>query len=272
MVSINKQALIATVHRNPIVKVVAIGVSGREASAQMIKEGIEGVSFAYYDKAPVADESIMNDLRDAHLVIVMGAIDDATLFSRVGRISKGINLLTIGMGIKGSEPCVLKADLFDSLFLVSTDQLANANQLQADFLNLACAGLARALLEEGRVVLDFRDVETVLTQNGSVAIGVGIGAGSDRALDAVSAALAHPALVDLDPSIASATWIILKANSRIPISEVRLAIDSFQCWAYAPDPFGHSADSFGLYQLVEGGNFGDEIRATVIVTGLPQTN
>ena len=45
MTNANKEALNATVHRSPVVKVVAIGVSGREASARMIKEGIKGVTF-----------------------------------------------------------------------------------------------------------------------------------------------------------------------------------------------------------------------------------
>jgi hypothetical protein len=227
----------------------------------MIKEGIKGVGFVYYDKSPVTDESIKADLLDAHLVIIMGVIDDATLFGRVGHISKGINLLTIGMGVIGPEPSALKADLFDSLFLVSTDQLANANQSTIDFLNLACAGLASSILEEGRVRFEFSDVERVLTKSGRVAIGVGIGVGADRAVDAVSAALAHPALVGVDPSLGRATWVILKANARIPIDEFRLAMTRYQRWDY-------SRDTFGIYQLVEGGNFQNEIRATVLVTGL----
>jgi hypothetical protein len=257
----NKESLNDTVHSAPVVKVVAIGVIGSEASALMIKEGIEGVGFVYYDNSPVSDESIKADLLDAHLVIVMGVIDDATLFGRVGHISKGINLLTIGIGVTGPEPCALTADLFDSLFLVSEDQLTNANQSASDFLNLAVAGLAGALLQEGRVCLDFRDVETVLTKSGGVAIGVGVGLGTDRAVHAVNAALAHPALVGLDPSLCRATWIILKANGRIPIAEIRLAMTRYQQWNYSPN-------TFGIYQLVEGGNFQDEIRATVLVTGL----
>jgi hypothetical protein len=257
----NKEVLNDTVHNAPVVKVVAIGVIGSEASALMIEEGIVGVEFVNYDKSPVSDESIKADLLNAHLVIIMGTLDDPTLFSRVGRISKDINLLTIGLGVTESKPCALKADLFDSLFLVSTDHLAKANQSKIDFLNLACAALASSILEEGRVRFDFSDIETVLTKSGGVAIGVGVGLGTDRAVDAVSAALAHPALVGVDPSLGRATWLILKANSRIPIAEFRLAMTRYQRWDY-------SSNTFGIYQLVEGGNFQDEIRATVLVTGL----
>ena len=178
----NKEVLNDTVHRTPVVKVVAIGVIGSKASALMIKEGIEGVGFVHYDKSPVTDESIKADLLDAHLVIIMGVIDDATLFGRVGHMSKGINLLTIGMGVTGPEPCALAADLFDSLFLVSEDQLSNAKQSATVFLNLAVAGLAGALLQEGRVCLDFRDVETVFKKISIVSIGVRIGVGADRAV------------------------------------------------------------------------------------------
>jgi cell division GTPase FtsZ len=267
MANTNKETLNATVHRKPVVKVVAIGEEGLAAVELMMTEGVEGVRFVFYNHSHVTDESITADLLGAHLVIIMGVFDPE-LFSQVGRVSKGINLLTIGTGVTRSESYDVDAGLFDSLFLVPQDKLVKAQQWGSDFtktsnfLNLACAGLARAPLETGHLAYDFRDFADVFTRKGPVAIGVGVSRGSDRAIDAVNAALTHPALDGVNVTVAAATLLILKANIDIPQKEIRAALDRLQGLI--------SHDTSCMYLILKDDSFGDEIRATLILSGHPE--
>jgi cell division GTPase FtsZ len=267
MTNTNKETLNATVHRKPVVKVVAIGDEGLAAVELMMTEGVEGVRFVFYNHSHVTDESITADLLDAHLVIIMGVFDQE-LFSQIGRVSKGINLLTIGLGVTRAESYDVDTDLFDSLFLVPQDKLVKTQQLGSDFikasnfLNLSCAGFARAPLEIGHLAFDFRDFADVFTHKGPVAIGVGVGRGSDRAVDAVNAALTHPALVGVDVTVAAATLLILKANTEIPQKEIRAALDRLQ-GLIAPD-------TSCVYLLLKDDSLGDEIRATLVLSGHPE--
>ena len=74
MTNTNKETLNATVHRKPVVKVVAIGEEGLAAIELMMTESVEGVRFVRYDQSRATDESITTALLDAHLVIIMGVL------------------------------------------------------------------------------------------------------------------------------------------------------------------------------------------------------
>ncbi len=266
--SVNKETLNNSVHSAPVVTVVAIGATSSSAADLMKKEGAEGINFVYYNEPNIDEKSIECDLSNAHMVIVMGERDYSSLFDCVVRASKKINLLTIGIGIAGIRYFYSGFNRYDPFVLVSSEKLLFIQQSITDFLNLACAGLARVLLVEGRQSVDFRDIEKILTQPGQAAIGVGTGTGANRARDAVNAALAHPNLNGIDFKRAGGALLILKSNSTISVSERRMALDHF------PNPFGHSfarylsGEAMFMGLLVEGGTFGDEMRATIIVTGL----
>ncbi len=266
--SVIKETLNSTVHSAPVVTVVAIGTTGCSAADLMQKEGAEGVNFVCYYEPNIDEKSIEGDLSNAHMVIVIGELDNSSLFDSIIRVSKRINLLTVGIGVAVIRNDYLYYSEFDTFVLVSSEKLLLIQQSITDFLNLACAGLARVLLVEGRQSVDFRDIEEILTQPGQAAIGVGTGTGANRARDAVNEALAHPNLNGVDFSRAGGALLILKANSMISVSEHRIALDCF------PNPFGDSStrylssDAMFMGLLVEGGTFGAEMRATIIVTGL----
>ncbi len=91
---------------------------------------------------------------------------------------------------------------------------------------------------------------------------MGVGRGSDRAVDAVNAALTHPALNGLDVTVAAAALLILKVNTEIPQKEIRAALDRLQGLI--------SHDTSCVYLLLKGDSVGDEIRATLILSGHPE--
>jgi cell division GTPase FtsZ len=265
---VNKESLNSTVHSAPVVTVVAIGAASSFAADLMRKEGAEGINFVYYNEPKLDEKFIESDLSNAHMVIVMGERDYSSLFECVVRVSKKINLLTIGIGIAGIRYFYSGFNRYDPFVLVSSEKLLFIQQSITDFLNLACAGLARVLLVEGRQSVDFRDIEKILSQPGQAAIGVGTGTGVNRARDAVNAALAHPNLNGIDFRRAGGALLILKSSSTISVSEHRMALNCF------PNSFGEfftrflSSKAMFMGLLVEGGTFGDEMRATIIVTGL----
>ena len=267
--TINKEALRSNVHRNPAVKVACIGDSARTAMALMVKEGIEDVGFICYDKLPLTEETIRNDFLDAHFLIVMGTDDDAALFNSVGHISRSNSLLTVGLCISSAQPCPLETDAFDTLFLTPVDQLVSSNQSASDFLNLACAGLAEVLGYKQRLTIDFCDIKYVLTQKGQSAIGVGTGVGSNRAVNAVNSALAQPTFAGADFNTARGALLILKASSQIFNSELRPAVEALgRAERKYLSAHSLSDEATCLVTVVEGGNFADELRATIVVTGM----
>jgi cell division GTPase FtsZ len=269
-----KKSLQSTVYHHPEVKIVSIGAIAKQAVNLMINEGIAGVSFVHYefkfDQDAISDTALASDLMNAHMVIIMGVLDERYLafFERIGQISQTKNLLTLGILVATSPlNSVDKNNLsaaYDTVFLVSADQLAASIHTAVDFLNLACAGLAELLGDKQVRSVDFADIQELLSQKGQAAIGIGIGTGPERSIMAANQALAHPSLKGISLNAAAGVLLIIKANSPVPIKEMRIVADT----VFHSYQGGVSVETSCLCLELEGGSFGDELRVSVLVTGL----
>ena len=121
--SVIKETLNSTVHSAPVVTVVAIGTTSFSAADLMKKEGAEGINFVYYNEPNIDEKSIASNLSNAHMVIVMGELDNSSLFDSVIRVSKRINLLTIGIGIAGIRYFYSGFNRYDPFVLISSEKL-----------------------------------------------------------------------------------------------------------------------------------------------------
>ena len=133
-----------------------------------------------------------------------------------------------------------------------------------DILFQAVKGIAELISVKGLINLDFADVKTVMHNKGMALMGIGIGEGKNRVVDAVSQAISSPLLENT--SIKGATGIIVNITGSCDLSltEVNQAISLLTEEA---DP-----DAEIIVGAVIDDNKKDSLSLTVIATGFEEEN
>lgn len=126
----------------------------------------------------------------------------------------------------------------------------------------ACSGIAEIITCPGRINVDFKDVETVMSQRGTALMGVGEAEGQDRAENAASKAIECPLLDGVQLPNARAILVNITATDSLRMSEVRIAMSTIE-------NFAHPDANIVLGTVIDD-SMGDKMRVTVIATGLNQ--
>ena len=110
----------------------------------------------------------------------------------------------------------------------------------------------------GLINLDFADVKSVMEKRGNALIGIGIGAGENRATEAAKQAVSSPLL---ETSISGATDAIINVTGgeNLTLFEVEEAAEVIRASA--------NTDINTIFGAVINENLNDEIIVTVIATG-----
>jgi len=157
----------------------------------------------------------------------------------------------------------------DTVLVISNDKLremyGNLKLSEAfdhadDVLTIAAKGIAEIITVEGYVNVDFEDVRTVMTNSGVAIMGSAITSGQDRAIKAVTQALASPLLND--NNIYGARNILLYISSgseEVTMDEVSEITD------YIQEEAGMDADVIWGNGYDE--TLGDQLALTIIATG-----
>ena len=113
----------------------------------------------------------------------------------------------------------------------------------------------------GLINLDFADVKTVMEKRGSALIGIGIGVGENRAVEAAKQAVSSPLL---ETSIDGATDAIINVTggNNLTLFEVEEAAEVVRSSA--------NTDMNTIFGAVINENLNDEIIVTVIATGFEE--
>ena len=159
----------------------------------------------------------------------------------------------------------------DSLIVILNDKLLDvlgddATQDQAfahanDVLKNAVGGISDIIHIPGHVNVDFEDVKTVMSEPGKAMMGTAQAGGPDRATKAAEAAVACPLLEGIDLSGARGVLVLIAANrNTFKLSESRNAMNTIR--RYAAD------DAHVIYGTAYDDQLGDQLRVTVIATGL----
>jgi cell division protein FtsZ len=159
----------------------------------------------------------------------------------------------------------------DSLIVVLNEKLLevlgdDATQDEAfahanDVLKNAVGGIAEIINVPGHVNVDFEDVRTVMGEPGKAMMGTAVAAGPDRARIAAEQAVACPLLEGIDLSGARGVLVLITAaKGSLKLSESKLAMNTIRAYA--------SADAHVIYGTAYDDNLGDQIRVTVVATGL----
>lgn len=201
----------------------------------------------------------------------------------VARVAREMGILTVGVVTKpfefeGSRRMAnaetglaeLEANV-DSLIVVLNEKLMDvlgddASQDEAfafanDVLKNSVGGIAEIINVEALVNVDFEDVRTVMSETGKAMMGTAVANGPDRARIAAEQAVACPLLEGVDMSGAKGVLVLITAaKGGLKLSESREAMNTIRKFA--------SPEAHVIYGTAYDENLGDQIRVTVVATGL----
>ena len=129
-----------------------------------------------------------------------------------------------------------------------------------DVLNNAVAGIAEIINVPGHINVDFNDVKTIMSEQGKAMMGTATASGIDRARIAAEQAVASPLLDGIDLSGARGVLVNVTASRSLKGKEIREVMTAVRAFA-APDASIAQGIAYD-------DKMGDEIRVTVVATGL----
>ncbi len=163
-------------------------------------------------------EELQQSLEGSDLVFIAAGMGGGTGTGAapvVAEIAKQSGALTIGIVTKpfsfegkrrmrqAEEGIARLAENVDTLIVIPNDRLkevsAGASIQEAfrnadDVLRMGVQGISEVITRPGEVNLDFADVRSVMTEAGTALLGMGIGSGRSRAMEAAQAAINSPLL------------------------------------------------------------------------------
>ncbi len=236
--------------------------------------------------AAEAEGRIRQAIEGAHMLFLTAGMGGGTGTGAapvIARVAREMGILTVGVVTKPFEfegPRRMKAadaglaELeanVDSLIVILNDKLLDVlgddvTQDQAfafanDVLKNAVGGISDIIHIPGLVNVDFEDVKTVMSEPGKAMMGTATASGPDRAAKAAESAVACPLLEGIDLSGARGVLVLIAANrNTFKLSESRNVMNTIR--RYAAD------DAHVIYGTAYDENLGDQLRVTVIATGL----
>jgi cell division protein FtsZ len=143
--------------------------------------------------------------------------------------------------------------------VTQTAAFAHAN----DVLRNAVGGISDIIHMDALVNVDFEDVKTVMSEPGKAMMGTAMAGGPDRAIKAAEGAVACPLLEGIDLSGARGVLVLIAASeATFKLNESKNAMNCIR--RYAAD------DAYIIYGAAFDESLGDQLRVTVIATGLSQ--
>ena len=129
-----------------------------------------------------------------------------------------------------------------------------------DVLLGAVQGIAELITRPGMINVDFADVRTVMSEKGRAMMGSGRGAGEDGARTAAETAMRCPLLEDINLSGARGILVNITGSSDLGMHEFHAVGESIGEFA--------SDNALVVMGTALDESVGDEIRVTVVATGL----
>jgi cell division protein FtsZ len=129
-----------------------------------------------------------------------------------------------------------------------------------DVLNNAVAGIAEIINVPGHINVDFNDVKTIMGEQGKAMMGTAVASGVDRARIAAEQAVASPLLDGIDLSGARGVLVNVTASRSLKGKEIKEVMATVRAFA-APDASIAQGIAYD-------DNMGEELRVTVVATGL----
>lgn len=237
--------------------------------------------------AEESEQVIADSLQGADLIFITAGMGGGTGTGAapiVAKIAKDLGALTVGVvtrpfsfegpkrGRFAAEGIALLKENVDTLLIISNNRLLEVvdkktPMLEAfreadNVLRQGVQGISDLITAPGYVNLDFADVKTVMENQGTALMGIGVASGEDRVIEATKKAISSPLL---ETSIDGAEQVLLNITGGLDMTLFE-AQDASDIVASA---------ATGDVNIILGTSIseemGDEIRVTVIATGIDPT-
>ncbi len=233
-------------------------------------------------------EEIMKAIEGSDLVFVTAGMGGGTGTGAapvVAAIAKSMGILTVGVVTKpfmfegksrmnnadsGLEQLM---ESVDTLVTVPNDKLlqivgketsiVDAFKVADDVLRQGIQGISDLIAVPSLINLDFADVKTIMQDKGVAHMGIGLGSGDNRTIEAAKQAIESPLL---ETTIEGARGVLLNITGGpdLGLLEINEAAYLVQ---QAADPEANIIFGAGIDE-----NLGDQVRVTVIATGFDKSN
>ena len=241
------------------------------------------------EKSALEDvDSITEVLRGADMVFITAGMGGGTGTGSapiIAKIARELGALTVAVvttpfefegryKMRLAEEGIVKLrEQVDTLIVIPNQYLFkiidnttpwNEAYLMADeVLCQGVQGISELITETGYKNTDFADVQTIMKGKGDALMGIGLGSGDNRALDAVKNAIDNPLLEDTSIEGATGVLINITGPNNITLNEIKNIVKSIEekC-----DPDVNLIHGFRINP-----ELGSNIQITVIATGFAKT-
>ncbi|MGL4982186.1 MAG: cell division protein FtsZ [Treponemataceae bacterium] len=198
------------------------------------------------EKAAIEDsENIANVIKGAHMVFVTAGMGGGTGTGAapiIAKIAREQGALTVGVvtkpfdfegrvKMKLAEEGIRKLrEAVDTLIVIPNQHLLkvvdrrtpikDAFLVADDVLRQGVQGISDLITKPGIINIDFADVRTTMEGMGDAIMGVGIGQGENRAIEAATAAINNPLLEDSHIEGAKSILINVTGDDSLTLAEV----------------------------------------------------
>ena len=204
----------------------------------------------------------------------------------IAEVARELGCLTVGVVTKpfkfegkirkrnGDEGIVQLRKHVDTLIVIPNDNLltladrktsiVDAFSMADDVLRVAIQGISDLINNDGLINLDFADVRTVMAGMGQAIMGMGVGTGENRAIEAAEKAIHSPLLDNVSIDGAKGILINVTGPPSMTLHEV------YEAASFIDDHADEEANIIFGATIDEG--LEDQVEITVIATGFGEQN
>ena len=236
--------------------------------------------------AEESEEVISEALSGADMVFItagMGGGSGTGAAPVIARIAQGLGALTVAVvtrpfGFEGSkrgnfaiEGISELREHVDTLLIISNNNLLEIVDKKTPLLEAlseadnvlrqGVQGITDLITNPGLINLDFADVKTVMAKKGNALMGIGIGSGEERVMEAARKAIYSPLL---ETTIDGAEDVIVNVTGGLDMT----LIEAEEASEIVNQAAGHGVNIWLGTSIDD--SMKDEIRVTVVATGVRQ--
>ena len=236
--------------------------------------------------AEESEEVLTEALQGADMVFItagMGGGSGTGAAPVIARIAKSVGALTVAVvtrpfGFEGSkrgnfavEGINELREHVDTLLIISNNNLLEIVDKKTPLLEAlseadnvlrqGVQGITDLITSPGLINLDFADVKTVMENKGNALMGIGIGSGEERVIEAARKAIYSPLL---ETTIDGAEDVIVNVTGGLDMT----LIEAEEASEIVNQAAGHGVNIW-LGTSIDG-SMKDEIRVTVVATGVKE--
>ncbi len=271
---------VQALHHNPAAKKIHIG--------RTVTRGLGAGMNPELGKrsAEESQNEIREALKDTDMVFITCGLGGGTGSGAgpiVASIAQDMGILTVAVVTKpfsfeGPQRKAIAEDAYaqliqhvDTIITIPNDRilqiidkktsLLDAFKIVDDVLRQGVQGISELVTVPGLINVDFADVKTIMSNTGSALMGIGVGSGENRAIEAAKSAISSPLL---EISIDGARGILFTITGGVGLG--------MQEVADAAKVITSSADENVkvIFGAVVDERMGEDIRVTVVATGFDQ--